>query len=46
MTHINDEHIGTTESLDITISMYNMIEYSDNYLEVYGNLKELNQMYK
>ena len=38
MTHINDEHIGTTESLDITISMYNMIEYSDNYLDTSGSL--------
>ena len=38
MTHINDEHIGTTESLDITMSMYNLIEYSDNYLDTSGSL--------
>ena len=28
---INDEHIDTAENLDITMSMYNLIEYSDNY---------------
>ena len=28
---INDEHIDTTENLDIIMPMYNLIEYSDNY---------------
>ena len=28
---INDEHIDTAENLDITMPMYNLIEYSDNY---------------
>ena len=28
---INDEHINTTENLDIVMPMYNLIEYSDNY---------------
>ena len=28
---INDEHIDTEENLDITIPMYNLIEYSDSY---------------
>ena len=28
---INDEHIDTAEDLDITMAMYNLIEYSDNY---------------
>ena len=28
---INDEHVDTAETLDITMSMYNLIEYSDNY---------------
>ena len=31
VTHINDEHIETAENLDIIMSMYNLIEYSDNY---------------
>ena len=28
---INDEHADTTENLDIVMSMYNLIEYSNNY---------------
>ena len=28
---INDEHTDTAENLDITMPMYNLIEYSDNY---------------
>ena len=28
---INDEHVDTAENLDITMPLYNLIEYSDNY---------------
>ena len=28
---INDEHVDIAENLDITMPMYNLIEYSDNY---------------
>ena len=28
---INDEHVDTPENLDIVMSMYNLIEYSNNY---------------
>ena len=28
---IIDEHVDTVENLDITMLMYNLIEYSDNY---------------
>ena len=28
---INDEHVDTVQNLDITMPMYNLIEYSDNY---------------
>ena len=28
---INDEHVDTAENFDITMPMYNLIEYSDNY---------------
>ena len=28
---INDEHVDTAEKLDITMPMYNLVEYSDNY---------------
>ena len=33
VTHINDEHVETTENLDIIMPMYNLIEYSDNYAD-------------
>ena len=28
---INDEHVDTAKKIDITMPMYNLIEYSDNY---------------
>ena len=45
VTHINDEHVDTTENLDIIMPMYNLIEYSATMrilLEVYISLKEMN----
>ena len=38
VTHVNDEHFETGENLDIILSMYNLIEYSDNYEDSSGNL--------
>ena len=38
VTHINDEHVETTENLDIIMPMYNLIEYSDNYVDSSGSL--------
>ena len=38
VTHINDEHIDTSENLDIIMLMYNSIEYSDNYSDMSGSL--------
>ena len=32
---INDEHVDTAENLDITMPMYNLIEYSDNSAALY-----------
>ena len=32
-THLNDEHIETTNDFDIVVNMYNLIEYSYNYSE-------------
>ena len=37
VTHINDEHVETAESLDIIMPMYNLLEYSDNYAD-FGSL--------
>ena len=38
ITHINDEHFTNADNLDIIISMYNLIEYSDNYSDISGSL--------
>ena len=38
VTHINDEHVETTENMDIIMPMYNLIEYSDNYADSSGSL--------
>ena len=38
VTHINDEHVETAENLDLIMSMYNLIKYSDNYADSYGSL--------
>ena len=35
---INDEHVDTEENLDITMPMYNLIEYSDNYQDLSATL--------
>ena len=35
---INDEHVHTAENLDITMPMYNLIEYSDNFQDSSGTL--------
>ena len=38
VTYINDEHVETAENLDIIMPMYNLIEYSDNYVDSSGSL--------
>ena len=38
VTHINDEYIDTADNLDITMPMYNLIEYTDNYSDTSGSL--------
>ena len=38
-THrLNDEHVDNADNLDIIMSMYNLIEYSDNYSDTSGSL--------
>ena len=37
---INDEHVDTAENLDITMTMYNLIEYSDNYQDSPATLSQ------
>ena len=38
MTHINDERTDTAKNIDITMPMYNLTEYSDNYSGTSGGL--------
>ena len=38
VTHINDEHIETVEDLDITMPLYNLIDYSNNYANTSGSM--------
>ena len=38
VTHISDDHIKTSENLDIIMLMFNLIEYSDNYADSSGSL--------
>ena len=38
ITHINNEHIDAVENIDITMLLYNLIEYSDNYSDTSGIL--------
>ena len=33
VVHINDEHVETAENLDIITTLYNFLEYSDNYAD-------------
>ena len=40
VTHINDEHVETTENLDIIKPMCNLIEYSHNYSDSSGSLHQ------
>ena len=37
ITHINDEHVDNAYNLDILMPMYNLIEYSGNYLDTSGS---------
>ena len=44
ITHINDQHVDVTDNLDIIMPKYNFIEYSDNYADTSGSLKEINRI--
>ena len=35
---LNDEHVETAENLDLTMNLYNFIEYSDNYADTTASL--------
>ena len=35
---LNDEQVDTADNLDLTMNLYNMLEYSDNYANATGSL--------
>ena len=41
ITHINDEHVDAADNLGIVMPMYNLIEYSHNYSDTSGSLRQL-----
>ena len=47
ISEINNTQVDNTKEIDIVMSMYNLIEYSDNYAkktqEVYGNIVKIYQ---
>ena len=42
--HINDEHVDNADNLDIVMTMHNLIEYSDNYSDTSGSLRQWKEM--
>ena len=38
LSEINNAQIDNAKDIDIVMSMYNLIEYSENYLETSGSL--------
>ena len=47
ISEINNTQVDNAKDIDIVMPMYNLIEYSDNYVKtqgVYGNTIEMNQM--
>ena len=38
VTHINDQHVEIAENFNVIMPMYNLIEFSDNYVDSSGSL--------
>ena len=37
---LNNEQVDTADNLDLTMNLYNMLEYSDNYTDTTGSLHQ------
>ena len=50
INEINNKHVDDAQGIDIVMPIYNLKEYSDNYLKTsgslwqYGNTKTMNQL--
>ena len=40
ISEINNTQVDNAEEIDVVMSMYNLIEYSDNYLRISGILQQ------
>ena len=40
INHINDAYVDNADNLDIKMPMYNLAEYSDNYSNTSGKLRQ------
>ena len=40
---LNNEQVDTADNLDLTMNLYNMLEYSDNYADTTGSLYQHNK---
>ena len=40
ITHKNDAHVNNTDNLDIIMLIYSLIDYSDNYSDSSGSLRQ------
>ena len=38
IVNLNDEYVETSDHLDLTMNLYNIIDYSDNYADTTGSL--------
>ena len=38
LTHINDDHVETAKNLNTIMPRYNLLKYSDNYVDSSGSL--------
>ena len=38
---LNNEQVDTADNLDLTMNLYNMLEYSDNYADTTGSLYDI-----
>ena len=44
ISEINNTQKDTAKYIDVVMPMYDLIEYSENYQEVYGNNTEMDQL--
>ena len=47
ISEINNTQIDNAEDIDVVMAMYNLVEYSDNYLKIsgsYDNITEMKQL--